>query len=112
MTKSFYKFVGTKLRPVELRLFIKWLLRIKRKSIILPDGREYEVDPISDLGIKIMNGGEYEAEMTKLIASTLSNGDSFIDLGANEGYFSVLAGIKCGNKGKVYSIEPQKDFGL
>lgn len=108
MKAKYLKFIGEKLRPVELRLLVKWLLRLKRKQVVLPDKRVYEIDPISDLGLKITQNQAYEPEMTQCIEQLLEKGDSFIDLGANEGYFTVLASSLVSSTGKIYSIEPQK----
>ena len=36
----------------------------------------------------------------------LKKGDIFIDVGANEGMFGILAGKLVGHTGKVYCIEP------
>lgn len=108
MKIKYLKFIGEKLRPIELRLFFKWLLKLKREKTILPDKRVYEIDPISDLGLKLMQNHSYEPEMTKCIEQILTKGDSFIDLGANEGYFTILGSMLVSSTGKVYSIEPQK----
>ncbi len=102
------EFIGEKLRPIELRLLMKAALGIKRKIIQLPDGRFYEIDPISDLGLKLLKNNEYEPKMTKMIKEILKEGDTFVDLGCNEGYFAVLAGKLCGKNGKVFAIEPQR----
>ncbi|MFT4661270.1 MAG: FkbM family methyltransferase [Patiriisocius sp.] len=101
------KFIGRKLRPVELAMFAKWILRIERKIVKFDDGRQYSVDPISDLGIKLVEDGFYEPEMTHTLNSLLEEGDTFVDLGSNEGYFSILASKLCGQKGGIFAIEPQ-----
>ncbi|GIV28932.1 MAG: hypothetical protein KatS3mg027_2746 [Bacteroidia bacterium] len=103
-----FDIIGRKIRPVELRLFLKWLFRIKRQRISLLDGRIYEIDPISNLGLHLIKHGYYEAEMTEQIKKLLGKGDTFIDIGANEGYFSILASKLVSESGKVYSIEPQE----
>jgi FkbM family methyltransferase len=46
--------------------------------------------------------------MTGQLLEILEPGDTFIDLGANEGWFSILASKKVGNEGKVLCIEPQQ----
>lgn len=102
------EFIGRRLRPTELALLIKFLLGIKRVKYSLPDGRIYYIDPISDFGLKLQKNNNYEMEMTQTISALLRNGDTFIDLGSNEGYFSILASKLCGTKGKVFSIEPQQ----
>jgi FkbM family methyltransferase len=107
MKFKYLEFVGKRLRPVELRLLVKWLLHLKREQVVLPDSRVYEIDPISDLGLRLVKDKFYEPEMTNIIEDLLQKGDSFIDLGANEGYFTILASILVSPSGKVFSIEPQ-----
>ncbi|MCH8012631.1 MAG: FkbM family methyltransferase [Candidatus Marinimicrobia bacterium] len=45
--------------------------------------------------------------MTYSIKTILNNGDKFIDIGANEGFFSLIASRIVGSSGKVIAIEPQ-----
>jgi FkbM family methyltransferase len=40
------------------------------------------------------------------VRALLQNGDTFIDVGANAGYFSLVAAKRVGNAGRVLSIEP------
>ena len=49
--------------------------------------------------------GEWEPRETALIADLLKPGDVFIDVGANIGYFTVLASRLVGATGKVIAIE-------
>lgn len=44
---------------------------------------------------------------TKVFKGIVKEGDSVIDVGANIGYFSLLAARLVGEKGKVYSFEPE-----
>ncbi|WP_299794125.1 FkbM family methyltransferase [uncultured Marivita sp.] len=50
--------------------------------------------------------GRYEPHVAKVISDTLKQGDTFVDVGANIGYFSLLASSIVGSTGRVYSIEP------
>lgn len=100
-------FIATKLRPVELALLAKKVLGIKRRLFTLDNGSVYYLDPVSDLGMRLMNKEIYEPEMANTIIDILKKNDTFIDLGSNEGYFTVLASKLCGTKGKVFAIEPQ-----
>lgn len=102
------EFIGRKLRPVELALFVKWLLRIKRQVYLLPEGKRFFIDPISEYGLKIMRNNNYEVDMTNQIKEILNPGDVFIDLGANEGFFSIIASSLVGSKGCVIAVEPQQ----
>jgi len=47
-----------------------------------------------------------EVRMTKYLIKVLKEGDIFFDIGANQGYYSILASTLVGNSGKVYSFEP------
>lgn len=50
--------------------------------------------------------GLYELHIQQLIGELLDEGDVFYDIGANNGYLSLL-GAKCvGEAGRVYSFEP------
>jgi FkbM family methyltransferase len=48
---------------------------------------------------------KFEQLTVQTIHSELQIGDIFVDVGANIGFFSVLAGSIIGNKGKVYAVE-------
>ena len=47
--------------------------------------------------------------MIRWIHDALRPGGTFVDVGANEGYFSVIAAKRCGASGRVYAVEPQED---
>jgi FkbM family methyltransferase len=102
-----YEFLTRKVRPIELALVLKWLLRIKRREVDV-NGASFFLDPVSDFGIRLLKMGEYEKAMSQAVDDILNPGDEFVDLGANEGYFTILAAKKVGPKGVVISIEPQE----
>lgn len=58
------------------------------------------------LGIRLLMEGVWEIQVTELIARILAPGMVFLDVGANYGYFSVLAGALVGSSGRVICIEP------
>lgn len=53
-------------------------------------------------------GKFYEPEESKFLERVLNPGDTFIDIGAHIGYYSLLAAILVGETGRVISIEPDK----
>ena len=50
--------------------------------------------------------GEFEREVAEMIASQLKPGDTFVDVGANIGYFTALGAQCVGSAGRVLAIEP------
>lgn len=60
----------------------------------------------NSVGLKLINGGEYEPHVTRIIKKVLKPDMTFVDIGANIGYYSLLAGSIVGNNGKVFSFEP------
>ena len=50
--------------------------------------------------------GTYEVPIQNIFAQHLKTGDVFYDIGANVGFFSVIAAKLVGREGKVYAFEP------
>ncbi|MEK6406913.1 MAG: FkbM family methyltransferase [Acidobacteriota bacterium] len=48
----------------------------------------------------------YEPEVTSAISSVLKEGHTFFDVGANLGYYTLLASKKLGSSGLVHAFEP------
>lgn len=51
--------------------------------------------------------GVWQRDVSVFIDSVLSAGDVFVDLGANIGYFSVIAAAAVGPSGRVHAFEPE-----
>jgi FkbM family methyltransferase len=95
-----------KVRPAFVGSCLKKALRIKRRMVDTAHARLY-VDPLSIFGFTILREGVYEPLLTTAVKDILRPGDTFVDLGANEGYFSIIAAKQVGTSGRVISIEPQ-----
>lgn len=50
--------------------------------------------------------GTYEPALQDAIAANLAPGDVFYDIGANIGFFSLIAARRVGSSGHVYAFEP------
>lgn len=50
--------------------------------------------------------GFWEAWITSWFTKTLKPGDTFIDIGANNGYYTLLSSLLVGENGKVIAYEP------
>lgn len=61
-----------------------------------------------DIGTHIANTHEYEPHVTSAVREHLSEGDVFVDVGANIGFFTSLAAHLVGSTGTVIAIEPME----
>jgi len=57
---------------------------------------------------ELRDGGVYEPEVSSYIIKNLKSGETFIDIGANNGYYTLLVANLVGN-GKIISIEPNPE---
>jgi len=97
----------TNMRPLELGIFMKWLLRVQRLETEV-QGIKLWVDPASNFGKRVLREGNYEADLTSAFGELLQPGQTFVDVGANEGWFSMLAAKLVGAFGRVLACEPQE----
>jgi FkbM family methyltransferase len=58
---------------------------------------------------RLREEGVWEPYETSLLLSFLQPGDVFVDVGANIGYFSILAASVVGTSGAVFAFEPDPD---
>lgn len=95
-----------RVRPSQLVSAIKAMCGIRRRTVDISIGGRlaFWVDPVSVFGQHLINSWVYEPAMTQFVTTFLRPGEIFVDVGASEGYFSVL-GARCG--ARVYAVEPQ-----
>ncbi|MFH1968256.1 MAG: FkbM family methyltransferase [bacterium] len=60
--------------------------------------------------IKKMYFGTFQPSVEEVLKKYLKNGDTFIDVGANIGYFSLIAAGLVGKNGQVHSFEPVPEY--
>lgn len=65
-----------------------------------------EVTPSDTIGKAIALTGIYEFAPTELVRAYLKDGDFFVDVGANAGYYSLVAARRVGERGRVVAFEP------
>ena len=95
-----------RVRPAGLAQAIKKMLRIRRRLVPLSGGWSMWLDPVSNLGNSLLQPGGYEPIMSSILPRLLRAGDVFIDVGANEGYFSLLAAT-AQPAALIHAIEPE-----
>jgi len=69
------------------------------------------VDPVIDKGLErqIYYFGEYEAGTISVLSKFLHQDDTFLDVGANIGFISLVAASFIGENGLVYAFEPHPE---
>lgn len=77
----------------------------------LHTGHRLRVDLDSSVGRSILLRGTYEAPVEAVLRRHLRPGDTFVDVGANVGYLSVVAAALVGPSGQVHAFEPNERLG-
>jgi FkbM family methyltransferase len=86
----------------------------------LPMANRYSGEARGRLQLQVHPGSEtvsnflrsyrvWQRPLTAFIAQALRPGDGFVDVGANIGYFSVIAASAVGTRGRVHSFEPDPE---
>lgn len=76
---------------------------VKRK---IGPGLLMELGIIDAIQRTLLTQGKWDADVEKILQKYLNRGDIFLDIGANIGYFSLLASGLVGKSGKVIAFEP------
>lgn len=91
--------------PKEIGACVKWALRTRRVETQIEDnGVKLWLDPISPLADALAQG-KYEEKLEEWLRSTLDSTGTFLDVGANEGYFSMFAATTL-KAARVICVEP------
>ena len=90
------------IRPAPLASALKRLFRVKRVMVNTKIGHMW-LDPVSIMGVRIATG-EYEPDVIAKIQANFPAGGVFLDIGANEGVFSLVAAKTAR---QVIAVEPQ-----
>ncbi len=79
--------------------------KLAPESLEIPEGKIIfdKEDPAMSGSISL---GQYEPEMMRLFRSYLKPGMTVVDIGANLGFFTVIAAHHAGPTGKIFSYEP------
>ncbi|HEX6771596.1 MAG TPA: FkbM family methyltransferase [Acidobacteriaceae bacterium] len=99
-----------KIRPAPLQVLLLNLFGLNKRKVIQVYAGRFYVDPTSNFGSSLA-AGQYEPDLVMLIQKYLVSGSTFLDLGANEGFFTVIASKLAGPAGRVVAVEPQGRLG-
>lgn len=98
-----------RVRPQPIGVYLANLLVGKNRRCWLetPAGIKLYLDPFSVLGAKLLQTGSYEPGTDAIFRKWIKPGFTVLDVGANEGYFSILGSLLAGPEGRVVAVEPQ-----
>ncbi len=82
-----------------------WLDRPRVVELAYP-GLRMEVVPRDAIGRSVYLYGSFEERETRFMQTALRPGDLFVDVGANAGYYALLASRLVGEDGGVIAFEP------
>ena len=75
------------------------------KLVALRDFDLYVYEHDWDIGEHIIKTGQYEPQVTAFLKQHLREGMTFVDVGANIGYFTLMAATLVGRSGRVIAVE-------
>jgi FkbM family methyltransferase len=84
----------------------------KRRGKVVSEVLGYKMllDPYECVDKGLLYAPEhYDRKELRLLADHLGHGDTFLDLGANIGFYSLMASGMVGSTGKVISVEADRD---
>lgn len=104
------KVVSTYLQSLEFKNRKLTQATLGKAEIVQMDGFRMYVRP-DDLavGAVIMSTGSYEQHVATVFSAYVKEGMTVLDVGANAGFFSLMAASKVGARGRVFAVEPCQD---
>lgn len=80
------------------------IARCLNDYLLVVNGEDKSITPC------LIRDGYWESWVTSWFTHNLLPGHTFIDIGANCGYYTFLAEVLVGEAGKVYAFEPNPDY--
>jgi FkbM family methyltransferase len=97
--------------PPRLQAWLRhWIVvpgkRLLSRGVIVQDGFVLARSLDQSTPFRLVRDKHYEPHVSALLRQYLYPGDTFIDVGANVGYFTLLGASRVGPAGRVHSFEP------
>ena len=97
------------LRPWPLRQLTNWTIRKLLPKQVEIHGATVVLNPTDPVVSGALHFGVYEKAETRFFQSACRDGMTFLDVGANLGYYTALATHAVGPNGRVLAVEPDPD---
>lgn len=108
--RKIFSHTGVGKIPGLVRLYNKFFLTLKPAGEILTRVQNFDVFiNADDVGMsqQLLERGTYEEYETEIINNVLKPGMNVVNVGANFGYYALLAASRIGSTGKVHAFEPE-----
>lgn len=111
--KSLFKIIKTVAKPLRgydlnrfrlIRATLNLTLKYLKPKYVRIEGNTIFLDREDSLRLSIV--GVYEPTMVGIFKEKIKKGDTVVDIGGHIGYYTLLAAKLVGEKGKVFSFEP------
>ena len=108
----FGRFLRSPFRYLVAMIFSKLLYRITQKSkraktwTFFGESMLIQLPAAIDLFLLGCKSHDSELRLSRFLIRQLKTGDTFVDVGAHYGFFSLLGSRLVGTKGRVYAFEP------
>ena len=97
------------LRHWPLRQLTNWTIRKLLPKQVEIHGATVVLNPTDPVVSGALHFGVYEKAETRFFQSACRDGMTFLDVGANLGYYTALAARAVGPNGRVLAVEPDPD---
>jgi FkbM family methyltransferase len=77
-----------------------------QRTLELSNGTRMEVGIVDAVERTILTTGKWDEKVATILRSCLHPGNTFVDIGANVGYFTLMASEIVGDQGTVVACEP------
>lgn len=108
--------LGLRKLPGAMSLYEYFYAKVAPEGVVLVEvqGSRMYVNPADEpVGRSLITQGSYERCETELFRSLIAPGMTVVDIGANIGYYTLIAAALVGVSGKVYAFEPEpSNYGL
>jgi len=102
--------LGLAKMPLAMSAYEYFYSKLAPEGVVLVDvrGQKMYVNAADEpLGRSLITTGGYEKTETEIFRSLLRPGMTVVDIGANVGYYTLIAASVVGASGKVYAFEPE-----
>jgi FkbM family methyltransferase len=94
------------LRPSQIWRRLRKRSLYARNALQLAWGLPVRVDPVSHIGVDVMNIGMHDRVVPEAICRLLDAGEHSLDVGANIGQNASIMALVSGSRGRVTAFEP------